>query len=136
MPRVAQGWGACDPDNPRNLRRRCSLLVEQGKGQHETQVLVDASPDLRWQLIDAGVLRLDGVVMTHGHADHLHGIDDLRPLVIQHRKRIDIYMDARTSAEAHQKFGYVFETPPGSSYPPILNDRRIKVGTVCEVRRP
>ncbi len=84
VPRVAQGWGACDPGNPRNRRRRCSVLVERTGRAGKTLVLVDTSPDLRVQLIDADVRRLDGVLMTHAHADHCHGIDDLRPLVIAH----------------------------------------------------
>jgi phosphoribosyl 1,2-cyclic phosphate phosphodiesterase len=131
VPRVAQGWGACDPANPRNLRRRCSVLVERQGERGKTVVLVDTSPDLRWQLIDAGVARLDAVLMTHAHADHLHGIDDLRPLVIERRKRVDIYMDAATSADARLKFSYIFETPPGSSYPPILVERRLTSGVAC-----
>ena len=80
VPRVGQGWGACDPANPRNRRRRCSVLVERFGAGGATTVLIDTSPDLREQLIDAGVKRLDGVLMTHPHADHTHGIDDLRPL--------------------------------------------------------
>ena len=108
VPRVAQGWGACDPANPRNNRRRCSVLLERQEGAGTTRVLVDTSPDVRWQLIDADVRHLDAVLLTHPHADHLHGIDDLRPLVIANRKRIDIYMDAPTSDVATDKFAYVF----------------------------
>src|SRR5437763_15391064 len=80
VPRVALGWGACDPNNPKNRRRRCSLLVERYNeaGEH-TAVLVDTSPDLREQLLDANVAWLDGVLFTHAHADHLHGIAHLRP---------------------------------------------------------
>ncbi|MGA2793109.1 MAG: MBL fold metallo-hydrolase, partial [Roseiarcus sp.] len=74
VPRVAQGWGACDPDNPRNRRRRCSVLVERSASGGATSVLVDTSPDLREQLLGAAVDRLDGVLMTHSHADHTHGI--------------------------------------------------------------
>ena len=96
VPRVASGWGACDPANPRNVRRRCSVLIERTEAGGTTTALVDASPDLRWQLIDAGVKRLDGVLMTHAHADHCHGIDDLRPLVIDMRQLFDLYMDAPT----------------------------------------
>src|ERR1700738_2327662 len=96
VPRVAQGWGACDPENPLNRRRRCSVLLERGEREAKTCVLVDTSPDLREQLLDAAVDRLDAVVMTHSHADHTHGMDDLRPLVIAMRKRIDIHMDDET----------------------------------------
>ncbi len=93
VPRVGSGWGACDPSDPRNRRRRCSLLVERRERQGEargegapTTVLVDTSPDLREQLIDAGVTSLDALLYTHAHADHTHGIDDVRPLVIQMRR--------------------------------------------------
>jgi phosphoribosyl 1,2-cyclic phosphate phosphodiesterase len=129
VPRVAQGWGDCDPGNPRNRRRRCSVLVERSLGDGgKTSVLVDTSPDLREQLLDASVARLDGVLMTHSHADHTHGMDDLRPLVIAMRKRIDIHMDEPTSRVVRQAFAYVFESPPGSLYPPLLNEKRLHAG--------
>ncbi|MEP9353408.1 MBL fold metallo-hydrolase [Xanthobacter sp. KR7-65] len=128
VPRVGQGWGACDPQNPRNRRRRCSMLVERQGPSGKTVVLVDASPDLREQLLDLGVTHLDGVLFTHEHADHTHGIDDLRPLAIHNRRKVDIYSDEDTSRVLHQRFGYCFETPPGSGYPPILTDHRFREG--------
>ena len=81
VPRPALGWGACDPNNPKNRRRRTSLLVERRGPNGITRVLVDTSPDLREQLLDANVDWLDGVLITHEHADHIHGIDDLRAAV-------------------------------------------------------
>src|SRR3954466_10462921 len=90
VPRVGSGWGACNPSNPKNRRRRCSILVEQRMSDGTTSVLVDTSPDLRDQLLDAEVHRLDGVLFTHEHADHTHGIDDLRPLVISMRRRMPV----------------------------------------------
>ena len=128
VPRVAQGWGDCDPNNPRNRRRRCSVLVERSGEAGKTCVLVDTSPDLREQLLDAGVGRLDGVLMTHSHADHTHGMDDLRPLVIAMHKRIDIHMDEATSRVVRHAFGYIFETPAGSLYQPLLNEKRLVSG--------
>lgn len=128
VPRVAQGWGACDPANPKNRRRRCSLLVERIGPHGKTSVLIDTSPDLREQLLAANVQQLDGVLFTHDHADHSHGIDDLRPLVLHQRRRADVYLDAVTSAALHAKFGYCFETPPESSYPPIVTEHRIAAG--------
>ena len=89
VPRVGQGWGKCDPENPRNRRRRCSILLSRGQHPQSTQILVDTGPDLREQLIDADVQRLDAVLYTHPHADHTHGIDDLRGLVIMNGRRID-----------------------------------------------
>ncbi len=133
VPRVAQGWGACDPENPRNRRRRCSVLMERVGPDGKTLVLIDTSPDLRLQLIEAGVDHLDAVLMTHSHAEHTHGIDDLRPLVIAMRKRIEIFMDEPTSAAVREKFGYIFATPPGGSYPPILRERRLTAGVACPV---
>lgn len=128
VPRVAQGWGACDPSNPKNRRRRCSLLVQRMEGGGATSVIVDTSPDLREQLIDAEIARVDGVLFTHDHADHTHGIDDLRPLFIHHRRRVDVYADAPTSSVLRSRFGYCFSSPEGSEYPPILTEHRITAG--------
>jgi phosphoribosyl 1,2-cyclic phosphate phosphodiesterase len=134
VPRPALGWGACDPKNPKNRRRRCSLLVERRNhvGQ-TTRVLVDTSPDLREQLLDADVDWLDAVLMTHEHADHTHGIDDLRALVIHRHRRIDVYSDEHTSRVITRRFDYCFHTPPGSNYPPILNDHRTRPGEAIRI---
>lgn len=126
VPRVAVGWGACNPENPKNRRRRCSVLVERAGPTGTTTVLVDTSPDLREQLLGAGVTRLDGVLITHEHADHTHGIDDLRPVAIAMRHRVPIYADRVTSELLMSRFGYCFKTPPGSGYPPILTTHRVQ----------
>src|SRR3981189_1575562 len=87
VPRPGSGWGACDPGNPKNRRRRCSILVDRAAPDGGlTRVLVDTSPDLREQLLDAGVNHLDGVLYTHEHADPTHGIDDLRGLLLPHQR--------------------------------------------------
>ncbi|HXJ01265.1 MAG TPA: MBL fold metallo-hydrolase [Micropepsaceae bacterium] len=109
-------WGACDPENPKNRRRRCSLLVRRGG----TAVLVDTSPDMREQLLAARVAHLDAVLMTHPHADQTNGIDDLRPLNFLMRRRVDMYADAAALAHLKRQFSYCFETPFGSEYPPII----------------
>ncbi|MGD0191952.1 MAG: MBL fold metallo-hydrolase [Rhizomicrobium sp.] len=113
-------WGACDPANPKNRRRRCSILVRRKDVGGETSILVDTSPDLREQLLSARVTRLDAALITHDHADQLHGIDDLRTVAYLMRKRIDVYTDRRTMDTVYRRFGYCFETPEGSGYPPIL----------------
>jgi phosphoribosyl 1,2-cyclic phosphate phosphodiesterase len=128
VPRVALGWGACDPNNPKNRRRRCSLLVERTGPDGTTRVLVDCSPDLREQLIDADVGHLDGVLITHEHADHIHGIDDLRPLFVRSRRPVGIYMDDVTSALVRMRFSYCFDKPAGSDYPPIASAHRLVPG--------
>ncbi len=129
VPRVALGWGQCDPNNPKNRRRRCSMLVTRANERGlTTRVLIDCSPDLRMQLLDAEIDSLDGVLITHEHADHTHGIDDLRPLFVHKRQPIDIYMDEPTSRAMHARFGYCFMTPPGSEYPPIVNEKRLVPG--------
>lgn len=128
VPRVGQGWGACDPNEVKNRRRRCSALVERQGAEGVTRVLIDTSPDLREQLIDAGVDHLDGVILTHDHADHTHGLDDLRPLTILHRRRIDVFADAMTARSMLSRFGYCFVQPEGSSYPPILRLNEVRMG--------
>lgn len=136
VPRVGVGWGACDPENPKNRRRRCSVLVEKTSAGGTTSVLVDTTPDLRDQLLGADVRRLDAVLYTHEHADHIHGIDDLRPLAIVMHKRIPVYADRMTSELLQLRFGYCFETPAGSGYPPILEMRHLKPGIVTSVPGP
>ncbi len=118
-------WGACDPENPKNRRRRTALLVQRIAEAGPTTVLIDAGPDLREQLIDAKAGWLNALILSHDHADHVHGIDDLRMVVFNRRARLPCWMDARTEVTVRQRFGYVFETPPGSSYPPILDRCRI-----------
>jgi phosphoribosyl 1,2-cyclic phosphate phosphodiesterase len=133
VPRPALGWGDCDPGNPKNRRRRTSLLVERRGPHGKTSVLVDTSPDLREQLIDAEVEWLDGVLYTHEHADHTHGIDDLRALFLKRRRRVDVYLDERTAAMMATRFGYCFTAPPGSDYPPIVTAHRLSPGTAVTI---
>ncbi len=121
VPRLGGNWGDCDPENPRNARRRCSLLVERETTDGTTRVLIDTSPDLRSQLLDAGVGTLDGVVYTHAHADHVHGIDDLRMIVFNMRARLPVWADGPTQEALYAKFGYAFTQPEDSPYPPILD---------------
>ena len=129
VPRAALGWGACDPKNPKNRRRRTSLLVEKtGPGGKKTSILVDTSPDLRDQLYDAGVMWLDAVLYTHPHADHVHGIDDLRGLYIHKRRPVEVYMDEPTSHDVRKRFDYCFATQLGNEYPPIVIENRIEAG--------
>lgn len=110
VPVLGNMWGNCDPSDPKNRRRRCSILVE-----HQGFVLlVDASPDLREQLLDARVTRLDAVLFTHGHADHTHGLDDLRPLSWQTGGPIDVYADRETLDEMIGRFDYLFHKAPKS----------------------
>ena len=133
VPRPALGWGDCDPENPKNRRRRTSLLVERRSATGVTRVLVDTSPDLREQLLDAEVDWLDGVLYTHEHADHTHGIDDLRALFMKRRRRVDVYLDDKTAAMMMARFGYCFVSPPGSEYPPILTEHRLTAGTAVVI---
>lgn len=133
VPRVGNIWGDCDPANPKNQRRRCSLLVQRGGEDQQTTVLVDTSPDLREQLLDAGVGWLDGVLYTHDHADHSHGIDDLRMVAYNGRRRVDIYHDEATGQQLKQRFAYCFENQEGSEYPPILEAHTIRAGELMHV---
>ncbi|MBT8458599.1 MAG: MBL fold metallo-hydrolase [Boseongicola sp.] len=121
VPRLGGLWGDCDPANPKNRRTRCSLLVERTTDQGTTRVLIDTSPDMRQQLLNAGVGHLDAVLYTHGHADHVHGIDDLRMIVFNQKTRVPVWADGPTQERLYGSFGYAFIQPTGSSYPPILD---------------
>lgn len=117
-------WGACDPAEPRNRRRRVALLVEVAG----TTVLIDTGPDIRNQLLDAGVRRIDAVLYTHDHADHAHGIDDLRQYFYNQGAPIDCYADAATWSVLARRFDYVFEgrggypaTCTAHVLPPVLD---------------
>lgn len=125
VPRLGGHWGDCDPDNPKNFRRRCSLLIERDGPDGTTTVLVDTTPDVRMQLLDAGIGRLDAVVYTHSHADHVHGIDDMRMIVFNMRARLPVWADGDTQNALLSRFGYAFVQPEGSPYPPILDMKTI-----------
>jgi len=108
VPMIGPDWGACDPGDPRNRRRRASILIEsRGK-----TVLIDTSPDMREQLLDAEVGRIDAVILSHAHADHLHGIDDLRAVNRVMRQAIPLYASPATLTEIEQRFGYALEPVP------------------------
>jgi phosphoribosyl 1,2-cyclic phosphate phosphodiesterase len=128
VPRPALGWGRCDPNNPKNRRRRCSLLVERTSSHGTTRIVIDTSPDLREQLIEAEVDHIDAVFLTHEHADQTHGIDDLRPVVLHMRRRIPLYLNQSTAKDIMHRFSYCFVSPQGSDYPPILTQHAIEGG--------
>ena len=121
VPRADGNWGACDPANPKNLRSRCSALVRRkGQGaEHETTVIVDTSPDLRLQTAYAGAKRLDAILLTHDHADQVHGLDDVRAFFQRQRAVIPCHMDPSTDATMMRRFGYIFEGEAG--YPAICS---------------
>jgi len=117
VPRIGNDWGQCDPTNPRNRRLRVSILAE-----HEgTRILVDTSPDLREQLLAADVRTLDAVIWTHDHADHCHGIDDLRQIYHVRNETIPGYARSATLATLRKRFGYAFEGTGG--YPAVIDGR-------------
>jgi phosphoribosyl 1,2-cyclic phosphate phosphodiesterase len=126
VPRADGDWGACDPENPKNLRSRCSLLVRKlGEGaETETTAIVDTSPDLRLQMAQAGAKRLDAILLTHDHADQVHGIDDVRAFFIRQRAKVACHMDIATDASMMRRFGYIFE--PEGGYPAICERRRLE----------
>jgi len=114
VPRVGDDWGQCDRSEPRNRRRRVSILVSYG----ESRVLVDTSPDLREQLLDAGVSDVEAVIWTHDHADHCHGIDDLRQLYFARGRPVAGYARAQTLDMLKRRFAYAFEGQGG--YPAVV----------------
>ena len=126
VPRIGGDWGACDKTNPKNRRRRCSVLLEQVQGAGTTRVLIDTSPDMREQMLSAEVPVIDGVWYTHEHADHTHGIDELRAYYLLQRKRIPIWADSATATMLKSRFAYCFESPVGSDYPSIIQHHTIE----------
>ena len=138
VPRIGNVWGICDPQNPRNRRRRCALLIEgSSAGSPEpTRIVIDTGCDLREQLLDTYVDRVDAVFYTHEHADHTHGIDDLRVLALNNRKRVDVYFSHEAGERIREAFGYCFTSAPGSDYPPILDAHEIKAGSDITIDGP
>lgn len=129
VPRIGNDWGVCDPAEPKNRRRRVSLLVSAG----DTRILVDTTPDLREQLLDADVGSVDAVIWTHEHADHVHGIDDLRQLFHNGNGPVVGYAGERTLATLRHRFGYVFTGRWG--YPATVDARKLparaKIGAIA-----
>jgi phosphoribosyl 1,2-cyclic phosphate phosphodiesterase len=115
-------WGDCDPAEPKNRRRRCSILVENGP----TAILVDTSPDMREQLIDARVIKLDAVLITHDHADQSHGLDDLRMIAQNMRQRVDVYAAHEPLNVLMHRFSYCFNSSADGNYPAILHAHEIR----------
>jgi phosphoribosyl 1,2-cyclic phosphate phosphodiesterase len=137
VPRIGNDWGACDPSNPRNRRTRTSLLVERvGGGQRPTRVLIDTGPDMRAQLLATNVDAIDGVVYTHAHADHTHGIDDLRAFAQNTGHLVSIFADDMTADHLERTFAYCFRTPTSSLYPPILRMHRLTIGVPFTITGP
>ena len=116
VPRIGGDWGVCDPAEPKNRRSRVSIVIRNDAGQ---QILVDTSPDCRRQLLDNGIDRIDAVLWTHDHADHCHGIDDLRPLRQQRSNAIPGFASAATCQRLKHRFDYVFAGQNG--YPSIVD---------------
>jgi phosphoribosyl 1,2-cyclic phosphate phosphodiesterase len=123
VPRGDGDWGDCDPDEPKNHRTRCSLLVRRRGPDGATSVLIDTSPDLRAQMLAAGVRHIDAVLYTHDHADQTHGVDDLRVFALHARRRIPAWMDPATRQTLTGRFPYIFKNQEG--YPAILDARAI-----------
>lgn len=128
VPRIGPegaNWGACDPENPRNRRTRCALLVQRIGRDGTTSVLIDAGADISQQLIRARVGILDALLLTHEHADHIHGLDDLRMVAFNRRQRIPVWMDQRTANDVLSRFAYAFVQAPGTNYPAIMDKHMI-----------
>jgi len=126
VPRADGDWGACDPNEAKNRRSRCGLLLQKWSGaagapEQATSVLIDTPPELRQQLAAAGCARLDGVIISHDHADQTNGFDDIRAFFLRQRREIPVLMDASSAHTFMRRFGYAFEAGPG--YPAIAHRR-------------
>ena len=117
VPLIGNIWGPCDPNDTRNIRRRVSILVKI----NNKSFLVDTSPDLRMQMLDAKVKDVDAVLYTHSHADHVHGIDDLRAFCWQRKNNLPlpIYSDQYTIDQITDRFDYAFENKYGPAVPSL-----------------
>lgn len=139
VPRIDGDWGLCDPANPRNRRTRCSILIERAAGLDaleagiSTRLLVDTSPDLRHQMLSTGFHAIDAVAYTHTHADQCHGIDDVRAFVYRRRAQLSTIASPDTAADLVSRFGYIFKTPDGSLYPPLLDLMPVASGGTFEI---
>lgn len=131
VPRIDGDWGACNPAQPKNRRTRCSLLIRRRGAVGETCVVVDTSPDFRAHCLSARVPHVDGVIITHDHADQCHGIDDLRAFAIRGRKRIPVWMDDVAANSLSQRFGYIFHGQGG--YPAICDLHRTAYGAAWSI---
>ena len=131
VPMIGPDWGACDPKNPKNRRRRASILIET----EATRILVDTPPEIREQLLDANVANLDAALFTHAHADHCHGIDDLRGFNYLNNRAFDVYADAETLAELEERFAYSFRAPNENMiwYRPAFTRHCVKAGERFEI---
>lgn len=121
VPVIGLGWGDCDPNNSKNVRRRASVLVSK----NDQNLLIDTSPDLRAQLLEADVTTLEGVLYTHEHADHVHGVNDLRPFALMEKKPVKLYSNKHTLDDIRNSFEYAFTTREGGRYPPIVKPEEI-----------
>ena len=120
VPRIGNDWGTCDPAEPRNRRTRSSILLESA-GE---RLLVDCGPDMRQQLLDADTADLAGVIVTHDHADHCHGIDDLRQVAQHIGRPVPLHARPETLARLGRRFAYAFDGTP--LYPAVLDPRPIE----------
>jgi len=125
VPRIDGDWGVCDPTNAKNIRSRCSILVEKITNDKKTVVLIDTSPDMRQQLLKAGVTNIDAVLYTHDHADQSGGIDDLRVFALRKRERVNVYLDKDTADRLIPRFNYCFKSGEKQGYPSILSENII-----------
>ena len=124
VPALCYGWGNCDPNNEKNRRTRSSIFIEH----NNTRLLVDASPDLKEQILANDIKTIDAILLTHSHFDHAHGFNELRPMMFHQNKVVDIFSTSETIKNVHRSFFYLFQNESQHIYRKYLNLKEIEFG--------
>jgi phosphoribosyl 1,2-cyclic phosphate phosphodiesterase len=116
VPAAGNHWGSCNPNEPKNIRSRPSLLVQS----QNTTIIIDCGPDFRMQTTNANINHLDALLLTHAHGDHINGIDDVRTYMFRQKSKIPLYLNQETLTELERRYTYIFQTSENGLYQPVF----------------